>query len=231
MYSEPISSRVRQLFGLGGFEFYQNPEWSSQSLQYRQKIRNFIFERVCSDTHVLDLERPPEIPRARISISHNQKCGGFALLRELPSEDFTFNEDTGLGFDVELNERCRMPIVRRVCTEGECDIAPNAAALWTAKEAAYKAIPKHRQPFTISMVEVGNWSELRLPPPELPLSNNEKSTSENLPVCIGNEFEKIWSYRICRPTSDILLSGIGYVLQETHQTLAFFLISAKTYAS
>lgn len=64
------------------------------------------------------------------------------------------------GFDLETIARVKEPIVARIASPDEVSEAPAPAALWTAKEAAFKALASFKQPQTVSQIRIGAWKNL-----------------------------------------------------------------------
>lgn len=87
------------------------------------------------------------------SISHTQDLGGYVFL---PMTESAYAD--AIGLDIEIISRVTDPIVKRICkTEQEFKNAPSAAALWCAKEAAFKALRGADQPQVISEIEISEW--------------------------------------------------------------------------
>ena len=146
-----IHQMIQTHLRLENFDFILKNEWASTAFQYRQLIRNFIFENISRTESVLQLDKKPTINGQGISISHNKNCGGF----------FTTSETSNIGFDIETTHRLNDKTMCRFSTnESEMLNAPSAAYLWTAKEAAFKALPIHEQPTVIAEIEIGDWLEI-----------------------------------------------------------------------
>ncbi len=63
-----------------------------------------------------------------------------------------------IGFDLEVISRVTPALAKRVCSsEAEFTRSPNAAALWTAKEAAFKSLKGPLQPQVASDLEITGW--------------------------------------------------------------------------
>ena len=121
-------SAVDQRLGGIALRLDLSPDWSSLRENYRQNI------------HAAVNRRPAQ---TYFSISHCQKAGGFVSAKR------------PIGFDVEVATRVRPEIIARVASVDECLATPTPALLWSAKEAAYKALPE--QPTTISEITIFNW--------------------------------------------------------------------------
>lgn len=115
------------------------PEWGSHVEDHRRLIREGLKSQYAdvAVTDLLDLETPPKLKEGFISISHARGLGGYAH-----SSDW-------LGFDIETDARVRPELAARISTMEEFSAAPDAASLWCAKEAAYKALAYVEQPTTV----------------------------------------------------------------------------------
>lgn len=147
MYSAPLIEHAKKYLNLDKIEIQLCEEWSSQFDDSRIKIRKYIFEHFEPNEQLLDLNLTPNLLNFSLSISHNKLLGGFALT----------SRSINLGFDVEVKDRVRIDLVARVSKKQELETAPGAAALWVAKEAAFKSLRGEAQPKTLSEVEIGDW--------------------------------------------------------------------------
>src|SRR5205085_2510007 len=84
-----------------------------------------------------------------VSISHTTNFGGWIAVPR-PAQ---------IGWDVELAERIKMPIIQRVCSKEEIAEAPRPEFLWCAKESFYKAL-EDQQPPTIIDLSIAEWTSL-----------------------------------------------------------------------
>lgn len=125
-------------------------EWGAENPDHRPRIHGAL-EAFRAAT-----------PDLLTSISHAPGLGGWAAAR-------TFKQvlagagapPRGLGFDLEKSARVTEALVRRVCrVPGEFEQAPSPAALWTAKEAAYKSLRGPDQPTLASEIEIVSWGTL-----------------------------------------------------------------------
>jgi len=131
-----------------------SPQWGSDQPDFRTKIRTQIQQKIgASDDANMqsleDLSQIPHHPDFKISISHSPMLGGFALVES----------SKGLGFDLEVQSRVRLPTIQRMSSPEEISLAPSPAHLWSAKEAAFKSLWPAKQPLTLSEIFVLNWSE------------------------------------------------------------------------
>lgn len=90
------------------------------------------------------------------SVSHSKSFGGAAFV------DSAFGP---IGFDIEETSRVTEAVALRVSDEHQLRIAPTAAAIFVAKEAAFKALRGPRQPKILSEVEIINWEVHPFSPP------------------------------------------------------------------
>lgn len=142
---------IQDALSLKHLELRLNPEWRSGEALHRQRIREDILSHTKDTKDVLDLSRPPHIKKGAVSISHNSFHGGYV---------YTKDAEVSLGFDLELNHRFQSALVLRVAKEAEVQEAPSFAALWTAKEASFKAMLRTAQPKTITEITLGKWLKL-----------------------------------------------------------------------
>lgn len=132
-------------------------EWGSHNPEYRSLIRHEIltlckkatpFLDQATENIVLDLQSPPTHLPIQVSISHCPEIGGFAWSKNLQRQ---------IGLDVEINQNVIDAVVKRVSRPNEWRIAPSAPALWTAKEASFKALFKKAQPTVLSEINILDW--------------------------------------------------------------------------
>lgn len=125
-------------------------DWGASAPGGRARLRAAIAESIGrpGDRDVLDLSRPPAFADGFASVSHGPLGGGFAFSRSRP-----------LGFDLEPLERVREAAALRLArSEDELRQAPSPAALWCAKEAAFKALyVPGPQPTTASSMAIAGW--------------------------------------------------------------------------
>lgn len=154
--TDKVLETLRSRLEMPELELVLKEEWSSENPDYRMKIREGLLKRLeqlaplseQQREEILDLMRIPFHPQVGISISHNKKCGGFAL-----------NPREALGFDVEIVGRVKDKVVARASSANEYVGAPSPASLWTAKEAALKSFHGAEQaPEVLGQVEVGEWN-------------------------------------------------------------------------
>lgn len=122
------------------FTIFLQEEWGSKNLQSRLSIRQHLakhhtrFFTRAQLANLSDLNLVPESEVGCFSISHTQSLGGFTYSEYLH------------GFDLEEAQRVSEPVIRRTSTAEEFAEAPNKKLLWSAKEAAYKAVARPIQP-------------------------------------------------------------------------------------
>lgn len=179
-------------------------DWGSQNDSYRNKIRSYIHREISSDPNFLNLEITPDPTDWAISISHCRDLGGVFWKPQVTGGR------SSLGFDLELNLRCKAEAMGRVSTPEEMSEAPSMAALWTAKEAAYKAIPRLEQPASVSQIKIGLWKKL---PPKL---------AENFTRL------ECWQWEVLSIKGDNQGHTPGIVICQSDHTFAFTLKSFTT---
>jgi phosphopantetheinyl transferase (holo-ACP synthase) len=146
----PYLNTLRSELGLPDLRIELNAAWSSQESGHREKIRSFIFAEIESNKELLNLKKPPVLSKGCVSISHNKKMGGIA-----------FSESaTALGFDIEEDIRLNPENLARFSSAPERASCPFASALWTGKEAVFKALAGPEQPSVVGQIQLGEWKEL-----------------------------------------------------------------------
>lgn len=157
MQSDPdfdgLLPELRAFFAISDLHLVLKKEWGASVPENRRHIRAFIHDNIHACEEIFNLSEIPSLPRGKISISHSKALGGV----------FWTGSDRDLGFDVELIARCRPEMMKRVSTAQEMTEAPSMAALWTAKEAAFKAIPRGAQPYSVSQIIIGGWEKTTRP--------------------------------------------------------------------
>lgn len=118
------------------------PEWGSHIDSHRLDIRQAIQSHYETPPSILDLELRPQLNRGFVSVSHAPGLGGFLFA------------DSPAGFDIERDDRVRPETVARSSTMEEYSSAPDPAALWCAKEAAFKFLANFNQPRSVFEVRV-----------------------------------------------------------------------------
>jgi phosphopantetheinyl transferase (holo-ACP synthase) len=140
------------------FDLKLYSEGGSNSKNYREFLRQNLFEHISKISphkplqSILELNQIPNHPLISISISHCQSIGGYCV--ELKPK--------AIGFDIEETTRVNPKTVRRICEEEELNSAPNPAALWSAKEASFKAMynfnPDLQTTLLLSEIEIYDWN-------------------------------------------------------------------------
>lgn len=120
------------------------PEWGSENPDHRRKIRDYLAQRFeAQAVHDLgDLSRLPELRDGFVSVSHCRGLGGFLV------------SPAWSGFDVELTDRVTPELAARIGDMEEFAQAPDPAALWCAKESAFKALRFARPPKVIMDLKI-----------------------------------------------------------------------------
>jgi hypothetical protein len=137
-FSEGEVESIRKLLQIQSLEICALPEWGSSQRDYRSLIHFDLSHKVCSSS----------------SISHAPDMGGYACTQDV---------GVWIGFDIELSSRVTAKITQRVCkTQQELISAPSPAALWTAKEAAYKSLRTLNQPKVITEISIHGWENINL---------------------------------------------------------------------
>lgn len=116
------------------FDIAQKSEWAAGHPNNRQKIRTDIAQQYTKHFSreqlalIHDLSLIPKAEIGFFSISHCPEVGGYSYSK--------FQH----GFDIERIHRISDPILRRTASEKEYELAPKKYYLWSAKEAAFKAL-------------------------------------------------------------------------------------------
>lgn len=135
---------LREYFQIPKLEVELRPTWGSQSTGHREELHGDLKRKMAKG-----------YPFSDASISHCHTLGGFVFV--------TFDSDhvIALGFDVEEDDRVHQDVVLRICKNpSEVTEAPSYASLWTAKEAAYKALKGPQQPKVVAGVELTDWQKV-----------------------------------------------------------------------
>jgi hypothetical protein len=130
-------------------EIEESVDWRSGSMDHRFKLRRALVQNLLvkfpNENHedLLDLKKLPQFKHGFISISHCPKVGAYAVCNRQ------------LGLDIEIETRVRPEIVERICQKKELSLTNNYSALWSAKEALFKA---HRNLKMISETQILDWN-------------------------------------------------------------------------
>jgi 4'-phosphopantetheinyl transferase EntD len=126
---------------------------SSRYPEYRQLLRQHLFDALSQEglnpsADLLDTKKRPEHPELNISLSHGPE---HSLLAWIPKTH-------QVGVDIEALDRLSDKIIERVASSAEVAKSPQSSYLWSAKEAAFKALfPAFN---VVSSVEIIDWTEL-----------------------------------------------------------------------
>ncbi len=129
-----------------------NGQWNSLEPGYREIIRADLKQKIQSITPAAslneldDLKKPPRPKDWSVSIAHCLTLGGWAAVPR----------PWRVGLDIEQLKRVSNAIVDRVSGNEERKLAPTVAALWGAKESAFKAL-EHEQPKVIAQITIDQW--------------------------------------------------------------------------
>jgi 4'-phosphopantetheinyl transferase EntD len=152
-----------------------------RSFLNRHKIELFQFSEEWTDSDKLRAEMmtvdipvdwsssPPKVNQGAVSLTHSPVGG--AIVYSVFSES--------LGIDVEDSIRLHSKLVERVSSKSELSDVPNIKYLWTAKEAAFKALSTYGIT-TLSDVQIFNWQK-----DDLHWSFSASSTLKSSPPLIG----------------------------------------------
>jgi hypothetical protein len=136
--------KIRKLLGLSHLEVLIRPDWGSEQAGHRDQIHGELKKKMAQ-----------AYPLSDSSISHCRNLGGFAFTK------YESHQMVQLGLDIEEDSRVSEAVIKRVCkSEAEVIRAPSYVSLWTAKEAAFKALKGSQQPKVISEIEIDQWRVL-----------------------------------------------------------------------
>lgn len=159
MFINDFENAIRASLQLPGLVLKMKPQWGAAASGFRGEIRRSLANDLRSAhwpepsaelesqlAAIEDLERRPDFRFAKISISHCRALGGYAFL---PGERL-------IGLDIEEVRRITREACERISTPEE--IPEEFYLLWSAKEAAYKALGLAGE--AISSVKIGGWRAL-----------------------------------------------------------------------
>ena len=129
---------------------------TSQIKDHRRLLRKSLMEELklrgqTGPTQaILDLESLPVSKGYSISLSHSPGGSAIALARG----------QAGLGIDIEVKSRLDLKIINRLATQKEIDQSLDPRHLFSAKEAAWKALFSNLPSVTVSQIEISQWSQV-----------------------------------------------------------------------
>jgi phosphopantetheinyl transferase (holo-ACP synthase) len=133
-------------------EIHLDPNFASHISNNRNSIRQSIVDRYQAQTTeserlaILDLNQRPASQKLHFSVSHMKHNGGYAVSSEK------------IGFDVEDISRISTEVIHRISTPAEIAICPQIEFLWSAKEAAFKAVGE-TQSLVFTDIKITAWSK------------------------------------------------------------------------
>ncbi|MBO9668014.1 MAG: hypothetical protein J7501_14525 [Bdellovibrio sp.] len=138
-------------------------EWGSQNSAHRELIHK---ER---DSF---LQNSPT--KLHSSIAHTHGMGVLVLSKH------------AVGVDAEVSSRVQEKVIARVSSPEDVQAAPNAASLWVAKEATFKALRPYKQPSVLSDISIGAWVNIDSHTETFRLNHSisHQLPSEGVGVCI-----------------------------------------------
>lgn len=177
-FSSDDLKNLREFFKITSLDVELRPNWGSQNFGYREDLHGDLKKKMAH-----------AYPFSDSSIAHCRSVGGYAFTT------YDSNHVISLGFDIEEDSRVSKEVVSRICKDTqEVDLAPSFSSLWTAKEAAFKALKGAKQPQTISSVVLTDWKKL-------------------------SHFETV---RLKDPQQYNYSNVIGLILKKADHSLAFF---------
>lgn len=130
-------------------EIYICSSWGQSEAGFRSEIRNFLSLRF----GVKSKELPNPIYKRSISgrwisVSHCMDYG-MVVISKFP-----------IGCDIETTLKVNPKVIKRISHSLEdVTVYPNAA-IWTAKEAAFKLLAHYKQPSSLSLIRLGDWRSI-----------------------------------------------------------------------
>lgn len=125
--------------GLNLFDFQIQAEWGANHPQHRLLLKKESQKSVFA------------------SISHCPSLGGFVGLNS------SHPGDLQVGFDIEEVPRVSLAAVERISNHRDqspsCEPEMRPALLWSAREAAFKALLGDSQPLVVSQIWLSHWQE------------------------------------------------------------------------
>lgn len=166
---------ARKILKDPSLQIYCDEAWGSQNPDHRKLI------------HARAAELKDARPDMYVSISHCEGMGAVAF-SEFP-----------VGADVEVSARVLEKIVARVSSDDEVKSAPSFSALWSAKEACFKALRSFDQPSVLSQISIGHWQNIDSQTETCRLTNAQvfNSPSENQGIVL-HEAVHTYSFFIFR---------------------------------
>lgn len=153
----PVIGSFRNTLGTQSLRIFEKEEWGAHNPEHRQKMREFLRIQAqppqpatpqSSQDPLVFPEPLTRVGEKYCSLTHTLKRGLIAL------------DSFPVGIDLEENSRVQARVVARIASSAkELERMPNPAALWTAKEAAFKALYSFTQPPVMSQLEIGGWRE------------------------------------------------------------------------
>lgn len=142
---ESLLSEIKEALDLPLLELRLNEDWGSHHPHGRLALREAL-SQLTNENH-RDLSAPPRSSSLSISVSHCALLGGFVYTPK----------PTKIGLDIEIIERAKEPVVKRISAPQEFSLAPTPALLWAAKEATFKSLIGPHQPPVLSDIVIGEW--------------------------------------------------------------------------
>ncbi|MNK91498.1 4'-phosphopantetheinyl transferase superfamily protein [compost metagenome] len=123
---------IKKLLSAPELQIFTQANWGSQDPAHRESLREFA----------------QNFSHAFTSRSHTQGAGIFVA------------HFSAVGVDIEISERVTPAVVARIASAQELNAAPSPASLWSAKEAAFKALYTFAQPPVVSQISIGDWKNI-----------------------------------------------------------------------
>jgi phosphopantetheinyl transferase (holo-ACP synthase) len=123
---------IKSLLSAPELQIFTQENWGSQNPTHRESLREFA----------------QNFSHAFTSRSHTQGAGVFVA------------HFSPVGVDIEVSERVTPAAVARISSAQELMAAPSPAGLWSAKEAAFKALHTFVQPPVVSKISIGDWKNI-----------------------------------------------------------------------
>lgn len=134
--TEDMLESFRKILNSPSLQIYADMNWGSQNPEHRTLIHEKLNAIKAAD------------PSLQTSVSHTQGLGVIVACV------------SPIGVDAELTARVLPAIIARVSSPEELAQAPSAASLWSAKEAAFKALKSYDQPSVVSKISIGEWQNI-----------------------------------------------------------------------
>ena len=189
------------------FQFFLFPK-TFKGTPLRERMRSCLFDFIKNNhktgiqlnrEKILDLGSLPGVDGAHISLSHTLGAGAFAIYFKDKTD--VAESICSLGVDVEVRGRVSERLASRIsCNEEEVKKSLHPDFLWTAKEAAFKAMSAADSPCGMNSIFISDYLRLETHTPFFRCSDVKKEE---------DVFEFLFSHVSTRRKGKGLVLGYG----------------------